>query len=326
MKKAVAPGAIVPRREVVLKPRMSGIIEKLYVAPGDEVKENELVAKIQIIPNMVNLNAAESRVAEAELSVANATREFERTKNLLEQKLAAETELQPARAHAPAQEPGTRRRAQQPRARQRGRRAQVRQGRQHRDGRPSSGTVLDVPIKEGSSVIEANNFNEGTTIAAIADMKDLIFQGRVDESEVGKLELGMPVTIAVGALGSETIDGKLEYISPKGKEKDGTMEFEVRAAVEIKPGVVLRANYSANADIILERREKVLAIDEGAVHFEQGQPFVDVELEPNRFERRSVKLGLSDGLLVEVISGRREREPSQEAGARVQEQVELTRT
>jgi HlyD family secretion protein len=303
VKKAVAPGAIVPRREVVLKPRMSGVIEKLYVAPGDEVKEHDLVARIQIIPNMVNLNAAESRVAEAELSVANASREFERTKNLVEQKLGSEVEL--------SQRELTLQLKNQELAAAHNNLQLVREGAARKSGKVGnivrstvSGTVLDVPIKEGSSVIEANNFNEGTTIAAIADMKDLIFQGRVDESEVGKLELGMPVTISVGALGSETtIGGKLEYISPKGKEKDGTMEFEVRAAVEIKPGVVLRANYSANADIILERREKVLAIDEGAVRFEQGQPFVDVELEPNRFEKRSVKLGLSDGLLVEVISG-----------------------
>jgi HlyD family secretion protein len=302
VKKAVAPGAIVPRREVVLKPRMSGVIEKLYVEPGDEVKEHDLVARIQIIPNMVNLNAAESRVAEAELSVANATREFERSRNLLEQKLAAETDF--------SQRELTLQLKNQELASARNNLQLVREGAARKSGKVGnivrstvSGTVLDVPIKEGSSVIEANNFNEGTTIAAIADMKDLIFQGRVDESEVGKLELGMPVTISVGALGSETIGGKLEYISPKGKEKDGTMEFEVRAAVEIKPGVVLRANYSANADIILERRERVLAIDEGAVRFEQGQPFVDVELEPNRFEKRSVKLGLSDGLLVEVISG-----------------------
>jgi HlyD family secretion protein len=166
-----------------------------------------------------------------------------------------------------------------------------------------TGTVLDIPVKEGSSVIEANNFNEGTTIAVVADMKDLIFQGHVDESEVGKVQLGMPVTITVGALGSESLTGRVEYISPKGKEKDGTMEFEIRASVSIKPDVLLRANYSANADIILERHEQVLAVDEGAIRFEQGQPYVEVELEPNRFERRVVKLGLSDGLLVEVVSG-----------------------
>jgi HlyD family secretion protein len=302
VKKAIAPGAIVPRREVVLKPRVSGVIEKLYVAPGDEIQEHALVAKIQIIPNMVNLNAAESRVAEAELNLANATREFERSRRLVEQNLAAETEL--------SQRELTLGLKKQELATAQNNLELVKEGAARNTGKVGnlvrstvSGTVLDVPIKEGSSVIEANNFNEGTTIAAIADMKDLIFQGRVDESEVGKLELGMPVTISVGALGSETIGGKLEYISPKGKEKDGTMEFEVRASVEIKPGIVLRANYSANADIILERREKVLAIDEGAVKFDQGQPYVEVELEPNHFERRSVKLGLSDGLVVEVLSG-----------------------
>jgi HlyD family secretion protein len=302
VKKAVAPGAIVPRREVVLKPRISGIVEKLYVEPGEEVRERALVAKILVIPNMVNLNAAESRVTEAELSVANATREFERSRNLVEQQLGAQTELSQRELtlQLKTQELNTARNNLQ----------LVKEGAAKSAGKVGNlvtstvtGTVLDVPVKEGSSVIEANNFNEGTTIAVVADMKDLIFQGRVDESEVGKVALGMPVTITVGALGSETLGGKVEYISPKGKEKDGTMEFEIRASVTIKPGVVLRANYSANADIILERHEQVLAIDEGAVRFEQGQPYVEVEVAPNRFERRSVKLGISDGLLVEVVSG-----------------------
>ena len=302
VKKAVAPGAIVPRREVVLKPRISGIVEKLYVEPGQEVKERALVAKILVIPNMVALNAAESRVVEAELSVANATREFERSRSLVEQQLGAQTELSQRELtlQLKTQELNTARNNLQ----------LVKEGAARNVGKVGNlvastvtGTVLDIPVKEGSSVIEANNFNEGTTIAVVADMKDLIFQGRVDESEVGKVSIGMPVTIAVGALGTESLSGKVEYISPKGKEKDGSMEFEIRASVAMKPGVLLRANYSANADIILERHEQVLAIDEGAVRFEQGQPYVEVELEPNHFERRSVKLGLSDGLLVEVVSG-----------------------
>jgi HlyD family secretion protein len=302
VKKAVAPGAIVPRREVVLKPRISGIVEKLYVEPGQEVKERALVAKILVIPNMVALNAAESRVVEAELSVANAQREFDRSKNLVDQQLGAQTELSQRELtlQLKTQELSTARNNLQ----------LVKEGAARNVGKVGNlvtstvtGTILDVPVKEGSSVIEANNFNEGTTIAVVADMKDLIFQGRVDESEVGKVNVGMPVTISVGALGTETLSGKVEYISPKGKEKDGSMEFEIRASVAIKPGVLLRANYSANADIILERHEQVLAIDEGAVRFEQGQPYVEVELQPNHFERRSVKLGLSDGLLVEVVSG-----------------------
>ncbi len=302
VKKAVAPGAIVPRREIVLKPRISGIVEKLYVEAGQEVKERALVAKILVIPNMVALNAAESRVVEAELSVANAMREFERSRSLVEQQLGAHTEL--------SQRELTLQLKTQELATAKNNLQLVKEGAARNVGKVGNlvtstvtGTVLDIPVKEGSSVIEANNFNEGTTIAVVADMKDLIFQGRVDESEVGKVDIGMPVTISVGALGAETLSGKVEYISPKGKEKDGSMEFEIRASVAIKPGVVLRANYSANADIILERHEQVLAIDEGAVRFDQGQPYVEIELEPNRFERRSVKLGLSDGLLVEVVSG-----------------------
>ena len=141
------------------------------------------------------------------------------------------------------------------------------------------------------------------TIASIADMNDMIFQGRVDESEVGKVKEGMPVTISVGALGEQSFRGKLEYISPKGVEKEGTIEFEVKAAVELKQGVFMRANYSANADIILDRRDKVLAIDESLLKFEKGKAFVEVETLPQQFEKREVSLGLSDGVHVEVLSG-----------------------
>jgi len=302
VKKAVASGAIVPRREVALKPRVSGIVEKLYVEPGDEVHEHSLVAKIQIIPNMVNLNAAESRLLQADIAVTHETREFERSRQSLQQGLSTETDFRQHELALDLQK--------QEQATARSNLELVKEGATRGAGKVGNlvvstvhGTVLDVPVKQGSSVIEANTFNDGTTIAVVADMKDLMFQGHVDELDVGKLELGMPVTISVGALGSEKLGGKLEYISPKGQEKDGMMEFEVRAAVFIKPGVDLRANYSANADIILESRDQVLAIDEGAVKFERGQPYVEMELEPNRFERRNVKLGLSDGLVVEILSG-----------------------
>jgi HlyD family secretion protein len=163
--------------------------------------------------------------------------------------------------------------------------------------------VLEVPVKEGGSVIEANNFNEGTTIAAIADMNDLIFQGRVDESEVGGLKPGMPVSISVGALGDDRFTGQLEYIAPKGVEKEGTIQFEVRAAVRLRNDIALRANYSANADIILDRRDGVLAVSESAVVYEAGKAFVEIEAAPQRFERRALSLGLSDGIWVEVKSG-----------------------
>jgi HlyD family secretion protein len=165
------------------------------------------------------------------------------------------------------------------------------------------GMVLEVPVKEGGSVIEANNFNEGTTIASIADMNDMIFQGRVDESEVGSLREGMPVAILVGALGEQRFEGTLEYIAPKGQDKDGTIEFEVRAAVELKAGVFIRANYSANADIIVSRRDHVLSVNEGCVQYDGPRASVEVEIQNQKFERRPVELGLSDGIWVEVKKG-----------------------
>lgn len=302
VKKAVAPGAIVPRREVTIKPRVSGVIEKLYVDAGQTVKERQLLAKIQIIPNVVALNNAESAVRSAQISFDNAQSQLQRYQQLFDQKLMNETEFNQFKV-------GFDLKRQELETAQSNREL-VKEGASKRTGKASnlvmstvSGTVLDVPIKEGASVIEANNFNEGTTIASIADMGDMIFQGRVDESEVGKLSEGMPVSITVGALGEQKLEGKLEYIAPKGKEKEGTIEFEVRAAVKLKQGALLRANYSANADIILDSKPGVMALEENVVIFDKGKTFVEVETAAQTFSRREVKLGLSDGINVEVVSG-----------------------
>ena len=302
IKKTVAPGAIVPRREVTIKPRVSGVIEKLYVEPGQLVKEKALLAKIQIIPNVVNLNQAEANQRAAQISLETAQREFERISKLRDQGLVGQGDFA-------QQQLAFRLRKEELDAAESNLQL-VRAGASKRSGKVSnlvystvSGMVLEVPVREGGSVIEANNFNEGTTIAAIADMSDLIFQGRVDESEVGGIKEGMPVSIAVGALAEARFKGRLEYIAPKGIEKEGTIQFEVRAAVELQPNVTLRANYSANADIILARRDGALAIGENAVVYEAGKAFVEVETAPQHFVRRAVTLGLSDGIWVEVKSG-----------------------
>jgi HlyD family secretion protein len=316
VKKAVAPGAIVPRREVTIKPRVSGVLEKLYVDAGQTVKERQLLAKIQIIPNVVALNNAESAVRAAQISFDNAQSQMTRYQQLFDQKLMNETEFNQFKV-------GFDLKRQELEAAQSNREL-VKEGASKRTGKVSNlvtstveGMVLDVPVKEGSSVIEANNFNEGTTIASIADMGDMIFQGRVDESEVGKLKEGMAVAITVGALGEARLDGKLEYIAPKGRDKEGTIEFEVKAAVSLKPGLVVRANYSANADIILDTRKAVLAIDESLVELDKGKAFVEVETAPQTFSRREIKLGLSDGVHVEVVSGlepsARVKKPTSEA-------------
>jgi len=302
VKKTVAPGALVPRREVTIKPRVSGVIEKLLIRPGESLKQGALVAKVRIMPNMVQVDAAEAKVRGAEISSENAQAEAERFRQLYAQNLISQTEFNQYQLAAQL------RKAELDAAESN--RDLLIQGTSKKSTRVSNvvistveGTVLDVPVKVGTSVTEANTFSEGTTIASVADMSDMIFQGRVDESEVGKVREGMPVAIAVGALGSERFAGKLEYIAPKGVEKDGTIEFEVKAALELKDNVMIRANYSANADIILERRDHVLSINESVVTFDKGRTFVDVEIKPQQFERREIKLGLSDGINVEVLSG-----------------------
>ena len=302
VKKAVAPGAIIPRREVTIKPRVSGVLEKINVEPGQYVKEKALIALIRIIPDVVSLNNAESAVKSARISYENSKLEVARFERLRAQGLINETEYnqQKLNAELRAQELDSAENNLQ----------LVKVGASKRSGAVSNvvystveGMVLEVPVKEGGSVIEANNFNEGTTIASIADMNDLMFSGKVDESEVGKIRVGMPVSIAIGALGERRFQGELEYIAPKGIPKEGTIEFEVRAKIRIEAGVFIRAGYSANADIILERKDKVLAISERLVKFEDGKAFVEVEVSPQQFEKRPVKLGLSDGIEAEVVSG-----------------------
>ncbi len=317
VRKTVAAGAIVPRREVAIKPRVSGVLEKLYVEPGRHVKSGDLVARIKIIPNVVSVNNAEARLETARLSASNAEREYARVGALYTDGLVSEAER--SRAELEVQL------AKQELEASTDNLQLVKEGAIRGSGKVSNvvrstveGMVIEVPVKEGASVTEANTFNEGTTIASVADMKDLVFQGFVDESEVAKLEEGMPAQISIGAMEDRPFGGKLEYISPKGVEREGRIEFEVRAALTLQEGAFVRANYSANADIILERRDSALAIREALVTYEGKQAHVEVERSPQQFERRAVRLGLSDGIHVEVLAGLDPKErlkvPTQKSG------------
>ena len=163
--------------------------------------------------------------------------------------------------------------------------------------------VLDVPEKEGASIIESNTFNPGSTLAVVADMSDMIYLGQIDESEVGKIRKGMSLDVRIGALQNQRFRAVLEYIAPKGNLLEGAIQFEIRAAMQLQEGTFLRSGYSANADIVLDQRHEVLTVDESLLMFENGEPFVEVEVQPGRFERRAVELGLSDGIRVEVLSG-----------------------
>jgi HlyD family secretion protein len=303
LKKTVATGAVVPRKEIDIKPRVSGIIEKLFVEAGQVVKTGDMIARVKIIPNMVSLNEAESRLNRANINFGNAKTEYERMKKLYDQKVISAAEFQRTELsynNAKEEQETADNNLQL-----------IKEGTSRSVGNAAntiiratiSGTVLNVPVKEGNSVIESNTFNEGTTIATIADMSDMIFQGKVDESEVGKIKTGMALIVTIGAIETDKYDAHLEYISPKGVTEDGAIQFEIKAAMKLKPGSFIRAGYSANADIVLDRRDSVLSIPESLLKFEGEQRFVEVETTPQTFKKQYITTGLSDGINIEVLSG-----------------------
>jgi HlyD family secretion protein len=302
IKKTVATGSVMPRKEIAIKPRVSGIVDKIYVEAGQFIKEGELIAKVKIVPNMVSLNNAETSLSKSRITFDDAKKELERQEKLYNQKLISEFDYNQylvafKRASEDLQSAETNLQL-------------VKEGSSSKTGQSSnlirstvSGMLLDVPVKEGSSVIESNNFNEGTTIAIIADMNEMIFIGKVDESEVGKLNEGMDLNLTIGALPEKTFNAKLEFISPKGSTSEGTIQFEVKAALKLEKTDFIRAGYSANADIVLDRKDSVLAIHESLLQFGRDSVYVEVETQPNIFQKKQVKTGLSDGLDVEVLSG-----------------------
>lgn len=277
VKKTVATGAIVPRKEVEIKPRVSGVIEELFVEPNTVVKTGQKIARIKIVPNASSLNQAESAVRSAKIALDNAKRELDRNQALFEKGVIPEAELARFKTEYALRKQDYDSAGQQLQI--------VREG-QARGGSAVSnavvtstvdGMVIDVPIKVGFSVIESNNFNPGTTIATVADMNDMIFDGQVDESEVGKIHIGTDgvgphLRIKIGALEGQQYDGQLEYISPQGKTVDGAIQFEIKGKLIRKGDEFIRANYSANADIVLDERKQVLAIREALVQYDETMP------------------------------------------------------
>lgn len=303
IQKTVATGAINPRREVAMKSQVSGIIEKLFIKAGDKVKQGDVIARVKIIPNMLNLSNAENRVNQAKIAVENAKIEYDRAKQLLNDKVIAPAEFQQVdnRYKTANEELDAAQNNLQ----------LIKEGTTAKMGQVSntmikstiSGMVLDVPVKEGNSVIESNTFNEGTTIASVADMGEMIFVGKVDESEVGKIHIGMPLILTIGALQEDKFDAKLEYISPKGITENGAIQFEIKAAINLQEGKFLRAGYSANADIILSRRDSVLSVPESVLLFNGDKSYVEIQTASGKLEKKEIVTGLSDGIQIEVKEG-----------------------
>jgi HlyD family secretion protein len=302
IKKTVATGKVIPRREVEVKAQVSGVVERLYVLAGQTVKKGTILARISLRPSMLNVSSAEAQVQAAKINLRNQSLELERNKKLLAQNLISESAFNLVATSYDLQKEAL--------ASAENTLLLLRTGATRDSGNVSNmipatidGTVLDLPFKEGAFILETSTFQSGTTIATLADMNDMIFEGLVDESEVGKLRQGMELILNVGALQGKPFKATLEFISPKGVTDQGTIKFTIRAAVTLDKELFLRSNYSANADIVLDKRENALAINEGNLIIEEKGTFVEIETAPQQFEKREIKTGLSDGINIEVVSG-----------------------
>lgn len=302
VKSTVVTGKVQPRDEVNVKPQISGIIAELYKEAGQPVKEGEIIAKLKVIPDMSSLSSAQSRVRLSEVNLKQAKTNFDREKALYDKQLVsadeydkvaqalhqAEEELKAAKETLEIVRDGVS--------------SSNKSGSSTLIRSSVSGLILDIPVKVGNTVINSNSFNDGTTIATVADMDDLIFDGNIDETEVGRLSVGMPVKITVGALQDVVIDASLEYIAPKATENNGTNLFEIKASLQVPENVTVRSGYSANAEIVLQTAAQVLSIAESALQFDGDGTYVYV-LGDNGYERRDVKTGLSDGVNIEIKEG-----------------------
>lgn len=305
-KSTVATGKVEPRDEVLIKPQISGIISEVYKEVGEHVKQNEVIAKVKVIPELGTLNSAESRVRLAEISARQAETDFARIEKLYHDRLISAEEYEKEEVNL--------KKAREELQTAKDNLEIVKEGITKNSASFSStlirstidGLILDVPIKVGNSVIMSNTFNDGTTIATVANMNDLIFRGKIDETEVGRLHEGMPVKLTIGALQDYTFDAVLEYISPKGVEENGANQFEIKAAVSAPDSAQIRSGYSANAEIVLERAKQALTVPESCVEFSGDSAFVYVltdSVPTQQYQRRLIKTGLSNGLKIAVKEG-----------------------
>ena len=299
----VATGKLNPEDEIELKPQVTGIVDVIYVEEGDIIQKGDLIAKIRVVPNEQSLVSANSRINSSKLSFDNSKRLFDRSEELFSKGVISKQDFENAELSL--------NQAQESLKQAQNDFKIIKQGSLSGGGSANtnivaqiSGTILEIPVREGNQVIESNNFNAGTTIATVADMSIMIFEGQVDEAEVGKLEEGKDIKVVLGALGEEEFPSKLTFVAPKGIEVNGAVQFKIKATVEI-PTSKVRAGYSANAIIEIENKENTLCIKESLIQFNRftEKPFVEIMQEDGSFVKKNISIGISDGISVEVLEG-----------------------
>lgn len=303
-KKTVVTGKVIPEDEVEIKPQISGIIKKLFVEEGDLVTNGDLLAKVKVVPNEQALNSAKGRLSNTLILLKNAEVEFKRNQSLFEKEIISKQQFDNAKLSYDQAEQNVK-----------NARSDLQIIKLGSAGGSSTantniratvaGTILEIPVKEGDQVIESNTFNAGTTIATVADLNKMIFEGKVDEAEVAKLTIGMPLTVNLGAIQDKDFDAQLKFIAPKGNEEQGTVQFKIEGDVYLDESVFIRAGYSANASLVLEKKDSIMGISEALLQFDKttNDPYVEVKNDKGSFERKNIEIGISDGINVEVVSG-----------------------
>ncbi len=319
--KVMATGKIVPREEIEIKPNMSGIIEKIMVKEGDRVTAGQLIATLRIVPNVADVNGAQQQVNSANIGVSNAQanlsnqqQQFVMQQKLYSQGVASKQEFLTAQQQLYTAQQNLKNANQQLVTAQKslqiartGVTPELQSMATTQIRAKANGTVLEVPVKVGSQVIEANSFNSGTTIASIADLNSLIFEGEIDEAQAGKLKEGMEMNIVIGALQNKNFPGKVTMIAPKGTDENGTIKFPIEGDVFNPTNEYIRAGFSANGEIVLSSQKNALLLDESLIQYEKvngkDKPFVDVKQANGSFKKTYVTLGASDGINVQIKSG-----------------------
>ena len=304
IKKSVATGKVIPLEEIEIKPQITGIIDKVMLLEGAKVKKGDLIATVRVVPNEQSLISAKGTVDNVKIRLSNAEVSYKRNKNLFEKGVISRAEYEAVEL-AYNQGKQDLKNAQN--------NYQIIKKGSSGSGASAntniiaqmSGTILEIPVKEGDQVIQSNNFNAGTTIASIADMSKMIFEGKVDESEVGKLLKNTKIEISLGAIENKKFPAVLNFIAPKGTEEAGAVQFKIKADVSLDDEYFIRAGYSANAEIVLERKDSVLSIKESLLQFDRKteKPFVEIKNVEGKFDKKDVKLGTSDGVNVEILEG-----------------------
>ena len=303
-KKTVVTGKVIPEDEVEITPQIQGIIDGIYVEEGDQVNNGDLLAKIKVVPNEQNLNSAEGRLANSRIILKNAKIEYERNKSLFKNGIISKQQFDNVELNynqAKLDVSNSKSDLQIIRLGSKGGSASA-----NTNIRATvAGTVLEIPVEKGDQVIASNSFNAGTTVATIADLNKMIFEGKVDEAEVGKLVIGMPLEVNLGAVEDKSLKAKLKFIAPKGNEEQGAVQFKIEADLFLNDSIFVRAGYSANASLVLERKDNVMAISESLLQFDSKteEPYVEIEVGDQKFERKDIEIGISDGVNVEIITG-----------------------